>query len=173
VRTRTNPRNVVSALQGTIRSVNRSAAVSGVTTMEEVISNTIWAPRLNLMLIGLFAVLALLLGAVGIYGVMAYAVTQRTHEIGIRMALGARRYDVVKLVLSQGIRLVITGAILGLAAALGLTRLMSTLLYGVSATDPMTFSGVVVILAGVALMACYIPARRAAKVDPMVALRYE
>jgi predicted permease len=173
VRTAANPRNLVGVMRDAVRSLNRGAAVSSVTTMEEVIANAVWAPRFNLILIGLFAGLALLLGAVGIYGVVAYAVTQRTHEIGIRMALGAKRHDALTLILAQGIRLVITGVILGLAAALGLTRLMSSLLYGVSANDPMTFAAVVVILTGVALMACYIPARRATKVDPMVALRHE
>ncbi len=173
VRTAANPLNAVGLLRDAVRSLNKDAAVSSVVTMEEVISNVVWAPRFNVILIGLFAGLALLLGAVGIYGVMAYAVTQRTHEIGIRMALGAGATDVLRLLLGQGVRLVFTGVILGLAGAMGLTRVMGTLLFGVSASDPMTFVAVVLILAGVALLACYVPARRATKVDPMVALRYE
>ena len=126
-----------------------------------------------MILLGSFALVALVLASVGIYGVLAYLVGQRTHEIGIRMALGAGRYEVLRLVLGQGAKMALLGVALGFAAAMGLTRLMSDMLYGVSATDPLTFTAVAILLILVALMACYIPARRATKVDPIVALRHE
>jgi putative ABC transport system permease protein len=141
--------------------------------MDQLLSNSVVQPRLNLTLLVTFAGLALVLAAVGIYGVMAYTVTQRTHEIGIRMAIGAQTEDVLKQVLLEGARLAIIGLAIGLAGSLAATRLIATMLFGVKPTDPLTFAAVAVILTSVTLAACYIPARRATRVDPMVALRYE
>jgi len=142
-------------------------------TMSEIISASLAQQRFSMILLGTFAALALVLASVGIYGVISYGVGQRTHEFGIRMALGAQPAHIVRLVLGQGGALALTGVALGLGSALGLTRLMASLLYGVRATDPPTFAGVAVLLILVALAACYLPARRATKVDPMIALRYE
>jgi len=141
--------------------------------MTEVVARSVWKERLYTALFGVFAAVALILATVGIYGVMSYAVTQRTREIGLRMALGAQRSDVLKMVVGHGVLVTATGIGIGVVAAVGLTRLMSSLLFNVTATDPITFVAVSVVLAGVALAACFVPARRAAKVDPMVALRYE
>jgi putative ABC transport system permease protein len=136
-------------------------------------ASALHSDRFNLWLIGSFASLALLLAALGIYGVMAYTTSQRTREIGIRVALGAQRGDVMKLVIAQGMKLALIGTVLGLAASLALTRLIKSLLFGVSPADPLAFTAAVLTLAIVALLACYIPARRAAKVDPMLSLRCE
>jgi len=173
VRTNVDPASLGDAVRRAAQSVNPDAPVFRVRTMREVIAGSMAQERFNTILMTLFAVVAMLLGAVGLYGVMAYSVTQRTREIGIRVALGARRADVLRLVIRQGLRLVALGLALGLMAALALTRLMKRLLFEVSATDPMTFAGVALLLALVALLACWIPARRAANVDPMVALRCE
>jgi putative ABC transport system permease protein len=140
---------------------------------EEIVSRSLAERWFSMVLLGIFAVLALVLSSVGIYGVISYVVGQRTHEIGIRIALGAQRKDVLALVLGEGTRTTLLGVGIGLIAALGLTRLMASVLYGVSATDPLTFVAVAGVLAAVALAATYIPARRAMRVDPIVALRYE
>ena len=141
--------------------------------MDELVRDSVARARFTMLLLSCFAGLALVLACVGIYGVIAYSVAQRTREIGIRLALGAQRRDVVRLVLGQGGRLAVTGVAVGLAAALALTRFLSALLYGIGASDPSTLIGVSVLLLLVALVACYIPARRAMRVDPIVALRYE
>ncbi|HJU55738.1 MAG TPA: FtsX-like permease family protein, partial [Pyrinomonadaceae bacterium] len=165
--------DLAAAVRKEVWALDKDQPVASVQTMESLFAKAVAPQRFQMMLVGLFAAVALLLSVVGIYGVMAYAVTQRTHEIGIRMALGAQRRDVFKLLMGQGMAQALIGILLGLAGAFALTRLMSSLLFGVSATDPLTFAGVSLILASVALLACYIPARRAMKVDPMVALRYE
>ena len=172
-RTAGDPLTAASPVRSAIWSVDKDLAVTRVRTMEEVRSLSIASQRLNLLLFALFAALALVLATVGTYGVMAYSVVQRTREIGIRMALGARRIDVLCTVLMQGCRLAALGLLVGIAAAFALTRLMTSMIYGISSTDAATFITVAFLLAFVALAACYIPARRAMRVDPMVALRYE
>jgi putative ABC transport system permease protein len=141
--------------------------------METVRGESIAQPRFRALLIVLFGAVALALATIGIYGVMAYSVARRTHEIGVRMALGAQSSDVMKLVVRHGMSLTATGLAIGLAGAFALTRLLSAMLYGVSATDPLTFAAVSLALAGAAFCACYLPARRATRIDPIVALRYE
>jgi ABC-type antimicrobial peptide transport system permease subunit len=147
--------------------------VSGNESEEEVVAQSIASQRFFLIMLSVFAGLALLLASVGVYGVLSYLVGQRTREIGVRMALGAEPLDVLRMVLDDGVRMTLVGAALGVVAALGFTRLMTTMLFGVKPTDPITFVGVAMLLCGIALFACYLPARRAARVDPMVALRYE
>jgi len=147
--------------------------MAGVATMEQLVSDSYSRSRFTMIVLAIFAAVALLLAAVGIYGIIAFTVAQRTNEIGIRVAMGAQRGDVLRLVLGQGGRLIFLGVALGVVAGLLITRLMSGLLFGISATDPSTFAGVALLLAAVALLACYMPARRAMHVDPLVALRYE
>jgi len=173
VRTQGSSLNLIGAVKSQIWSVDPSQAIANVDTMEQVLSTSVATRRFNMVLIALFAATALVLASVGIYGVISYTVSQRTHEIGIRMALGANGSDVMKLVVAQGVSLTLAGVAVGVGASIGLTRLMSTLLYGVGPTDIATFTAVAVLLTVVALIACAIPARRATKVDPMFALRCE
>ncbi|HKC86998.1 MAG TPA: ABC transporter permease [Blastocatellia bacterium] len=173
IRTRGDATAVTSAALNAIRALDPEQPVADVRTMESLIGTSVARARFNTLLLTIFAVVALLLAGVGIYGVMAYSVAQRTHEIGVRMALGARAADALGLVVRRGMMLALGGVAIGVAASFALTRLMKTLLFNVSVTDPLIFAGIPLILAFVALLACLIPARRAAKVDPMVALRYE
>jgi predicted permease len=160
-------------LRRRLLDANAQLVVYAPESMEEVVAHSIAQKRFSMTLLAVFAGIALLLAIIGIYGVLSYLVGQRTQEIGVRMALGAQRFDVLQMVLSDGARMTLLGAGIGIVAALGLTRLMSSMLFGVKPTDPMTFVGVPVILCAIALLACYVPAHRAMKVDPMVALRYE
>jgi putative ABC transport system permease protein len=173
VRASGRPEDLINAARKEVRSLDPEQPVLQVAALEETLTKAVAIPRFNMLLFGLFAGVALLLAAVGIYGLMAYLVVQRTHEIGIRLALGARSSDVLRLVISHGMRLAALGMAIGLAAALALTRLIKSWLVGVSATDPLTFAGIVGLLGAVALLACYLPARRATKVDPLTALRHE
>jgi putative ABC transport system permease protein len=168
-----DPEGLIAAVRGEIHSIDPDLPVSGMAPLDELVAGSIAPQRLNTFLIGLFSALAMTLAAVGIYGVMSYAVAQRTQEIGIRMALGARPRDALKLVVKQGMALALLGVAIGLAASFGLTRLLKTLLFGVSATDPVTFVVIPLLLTLIALLACYLPARRATKVDPLTALRRE
>jgi putative ABC transport system permease protein len=173
VRTAGDPAAITNAVQQAFRTVDKETPISNLQTLQKVWADSTVRQRFGAWMLGLFAGLALCLAGIGIYGVMSYSVTQRTHEIGIRIALGARRGDVLKLVLRRGAILTLLGLTLGLSAAFGLTRLMSGLLYGVSAADPATFALIALLLMVVALLACWIPARRATRVDPIIALRYE
>jgi putative ABC transport system permease protein len=173
VRTASAPAGFSAAVRNEVRALDKDQAVFSITTLEELLGASIAIRRFSMLLLLSFAAVALALAAVGIYGVISYSVTQRTHEIGIRMALGAQTLDVLRLVVSQGLRLVLSGVGAGLVAAFGLTRLLSTLLFEVSATDLLTFGLIALLLTAVALLACLIPARRATKVDPMIALRCE
>jgi putative ABC transport system permease protein len=173
VKSGADPAALTSAIREAVQSIDKDQPLTAISTMKELVSNSVATRRMTLVLLGLFSGLALVLGAIGIYGVISYSVAQRTHEIGIRMALGAPRLDVFRLVVGQGLKLAGLGIAIGVVAAIGLARLMSSLLYGISATDFETFAGVSILLALVAVLACYVPARRAMRVDPTVALRHE
>jgi putative ABC transport system permease protein len=173
VRTTTDPLSLVGAVRGAVLSIDPNQPIANISTLEKVVDDSVAPRRLNMLLMGLFGGLAMLLSAVGIYGLLSHAVTQRTQEMGIRMALGAQVNDVLKLVLKQGMMLVVIGEIIGLLGALALTRLIRGLLFGVTPNDATTFVVVAAVLGAVALLACYFPARRATKVDPLIALRYE
>jgi putative ABC transport system permease protein len=173
MKTGANPDSFLQSATREVRSMDPELPVFGVKTMDDYISGSVAAPRFNTTLLSIFAAVALVLTVIGLYGVMSYSVAQRTNEIGIRMALGAQTRDVLKLIVKQGLRLVLIGLGLGMAGALALTRLLSSLLFGVGTKDPTTFVAIAALLALVALLACYVPAWRATKVDPLVALRYE
>lgn len=173
LRTSQEPSGLLSAVREQLAALDKGVPVYQVATMDQLISRSIAPQRFNLLLLGLFAALALILAAIGLYGVLSFAVSRRIHEIGIRLALGAQPGQILRLIMRQGMVLVAIGIALGVIASIILTRLTASLLYGVSATDPLTFGGVAILLFLVALLACYIPARRAMRTDPMAALRYE
>ncbi|MGB7172920.1 MAG: ABC transporter permease [Candidatus Acidiferrales bacterium] len=173
LRTKGDPAQVMGPVRSAIAQLDPREVIYNVSTMQAVVARSFAARRFSMILLGIFAGLALVLACVGIYGVISYLVGQRTHEIGVRMALGAQSGDVLRLILGHGAKMALVGVAIGIGAALGLTRLMANQLFGVSAHDPLTFAGVAVVLLAVALLACYVPARRAMRVDPMEALRYE
>lgn len=173
VRTATDPHSLTGAVRGEVRSIDKDQPIYNIKTMQEVLSESVAQRLFNMFLISIFAVVALILAAVGIYGVIAYSVAQRTHEIGLRIALGAQPSDVFKLVVGQGMTQALIGIAIGLAAAFALTRVMSSLLYGISPLDPVTFGGLTVLLMIVALLACYLPTRKAVRINPIIALRDE
>jgi ABC-type antimicrobial peptide transport system permease subunit len=164
---------LTSAVRDAIRGLDRGFPISNIGSMEEVMSSARSRPRFLTLLLTMFSSLSLILAALGIYGVISYAVAQRTNEIGIRMALGARGGDVIRLIGASGVRLALAGTVVGAAGAFALTRFLSGMLYGVSSLDPVTFLAMAGTLIAVTLLACYVPARRASKVDPLIALRYE
>jgi predicted permease len=173
LRTEGDPAGVMGLVRRAVEQHDSREVIYGVRTLEDVMAGALAARRITMILLGVFAAVALVLASVGIYGVISFVVGQRTHEIGVRMALGAQRGDVMRLVFGEGVRMALAGLAAGVAAALGLTRLIANLLFGVAPEDPLTFAVVAIVLTMVALLACYLPARRAVRVDPMVALRYE
>jgi predicted permease len=173
VRSKGSPASMAPAIREAVEKLNAENVMYETKPLDQIVADSLAARRFSMILLGVFAALALLLSSIGIYGVISYVVGQRTHEIGIRMALGAQRSHVLRLMLGEGMKMALVGVAIGIAAALGLTQLMTKMLFGVSAADPITFCAVAFILTSVALTACYIPARRAMRVDPMVALRYE
>jgi putative ABC transport system permease protein len=173
VHTTGRPEPIISAVRAQVQSLDNNLALTNVQTIGEVIGQGLWAPRMGAAMLAIFGGLALILAIIGVYGVLSYSVNQQTREIGIRMAMGAQTGRVLRLVVGQGMRLAAAGLILGLIVAFAAMRVMSSLLFGVSAHDPIVFIGVTLVLALAAVLACYIPARRATKVDPIIALRYE
>jgi len=173
VRAKSDPVNLAAAIRSEVQSIDKDQPVDKITTMRSVVNSSIRPRRFYMQLLGSFAGMAFILASIGIYGLVSYSVAQRTREIGIRMALGAKRSDVLRLVVTEGFGLTVVGLILGLAGAFASTRVLRNLLFEVGPTDPFTFIAVSLSLLAVALLACYIPARRATKVDPLVALRYE
>ncbi|HEX7361977.1 MAG TPA: ABC transporter permease [Bryobacteraceae bacterium] len=173
VKSGNNPAALTSAIRHIIGSIDKDQPIFGIATMGKLVAKSVSTRRMTLVLLGLFSALALSLAAIGIYGVIAYSVAQRTHEIGIRMALGAQRGDVLRMIFAQGAKIAGIGLAIGIALALGLTRLMGNLLFSVSAADPFTFAAVAIVIALITMLACYLPARRAVRVDPMLALRHE
>jgi putative ABC transport system permease protein len=173
VRTKGDPTGWIEEVRRAVWAVDPDQPLYNVVTMEQALSDSISKQRFAMLMLGLFAAMAVILSMVGIYGIMSYSVTQRTHEIGVRVALGAKAHDVVRMIVRQGIVLIVIGITTGLAGSFALTRIMASLLYEVKPIDPFVFSTTALMLALVALFACYIPARRATKVDPLVALRYE
>ena len=173
VRTDASPETLLPAIRQKVHELDAELALANVRTMDQWLSNSAAQPRLNTVLLVVFACVALLIASIGIYGVIAYSVSQRTGEIGVRMALGATPSDMLRLVVGEGMKLALIGIVAGLLGGLALGRAVSSLVFGVPVRDPLTFTGVAVVLAGVALAACTIPALRASRVDPIVALRYE
>jgi ABC-type antimicrobial peptide transport system permease subunit len=173
LRTKANPASITGSAREAIHSLDPELPLAKVVTLATLVDDSLSQPRFAMLLLASFGVLALLLASIGMYGVISYSVMQRTQEIGIRMALGADRRKVFAMILGQGARLAGLGISIGLVAALGLTRIMASFLFGVRPTDPLTFAAVSLLLVGIALLACYLPAHRATQVDPMVALRHE
>jgi putative ABC transport system permease protein len=173
VRTTSNPEPLIGAVRTHVQQIDKNLAFTNGQTVQQILGQGLWAARMGAALLGLFGALALILASIGIYGVLAYSVAQRTSEIGLRMALGAQPRQVLGLVLKQGMLLALIGAGVGVLVALPVARMAAGLLYGVSATDPLTYAGITLLLMGVALLACYLPARRATRIDPLVALRVE
>jgi putative ABC transport system permease protein len=173
IRSESSSKPLIAAVREQLAQLDPSLPIAGVLSMQDVISLSVAQPRIVMQFVGIFAGMALALAAVGLYAVVAYSVTQRNHEMGIRMALGAQRRDILALVVRYGMELTLVGVGLGIVASLALTRLLASLLFGIGATDPMTFSSAAALLMGTAVFACYLPARRATRVDPMMALRNE